>query len=899
MSETETKEIEQKDSIISRFSWAFANRYRVTIVLWLIIVIMGALSYTTLLPREGFPPVAVPIGTITGSYFAEDPNTVDKEVVQPMLATIETFNTVERYETFSTANTFGVFIFFEESTNVEDAMLEIESSINSEIELPNGTNFESNALDPSLFDFKYNLILAVYEDENSSIAELQQSAQSVAERLEIEPEINRATVLEVEEEVLNPETGITETRQTSINKISIRENGEMVTYPAVSVGVEKTNSTDAIDLSNAVNSILQDIENDQGINTEVTADFAISIDMQIGSLQESLIGGLIAVVIAALLLISWRAALVIALFIPTVLAGTFFGLNLLGYTINTITLFAIILTLGLFVDDATIIVEAIDAHKDDKGKHKKIIKAAVSRVGLASIAGTLTTILVFTPMLAISGILGSFIKLLPITVILALSISLIVSLIIIPFISRPLVLTLGKKKTFLDKLSILGPVEKFIGDKLSYCVRIHKTNKAKGRTFTAIFVGISVAAVLAAGMIAQTVNFDIFPQSKDSDFLNASVNFEPGTTLQQAQTFTDDLDAVIIETVGSELKYITYFSANERTAEIQIGLTPFDSRSQTSHDFIKELTEQSSSLNGASIKFSQLDAGPPAEDFPFQARIFSSDVDVLENASDQIVDFIDGAEVSQGTQKTNVAEVRVEGLDIISRSEDGRFVTVEARFENTSLNSGAVIALKDKVEAEFDEGRLSDLGLGSESLSFDAGQESENEESFNSLGTGLIVALLLMYLLLILLFNSFIQPLLIFIAIPFSLLGVFGGLKLTDNSLSFFVMLGLLGLIGIVVNNSILLTEYANQERRKGKDRRDAIANALQDRMRPLITTTLTTILALLPLALTDPFWQPLAYTIIFGMASSTTLIILAFPYYYLAFEWLRDLKNKKIPALK
>ena len=112
-------------------------------------------------------------------------------------------------------------------------------------------------------------------------------------------------------------------------------------------------------------------------------------------------------------------------------------------------------------------------------------------------------------------------------------------------------------------------------------------------------------------------------------------------------------------------------------------------------------------------------------------------------------------------------------------------------------------------------------------------------------------------------------------------------------------MVGLLGLIGIVVNNSILLTEYANQEKDAGKDRYQAIGAAVKDRIRPLLTTTLTTVFALIPLALSDPFWQPLAYTLIFGMLSSTLLIILSFPYYYLGVERLREWKNRRFPNLR
>jgi multidrug efflux pump subunit AcrB len=146
-----------------------------------------------------------------------------------------------------------------------------------------------------------------------------------------------------------------------------------------------------------------------------------------------------------------------------------------------------------------------------------------------------------------------------------------------------------------------------------------------------------------------------------------------------------------------------------------------------------------------------------------------------------------------------------------------------------------------------------------------------------------------MLVLLVIQFRSSAQWLLVFLAIPFSFFGVFGGLLLTGNVISFFVMLGLIGLIGIAVNNTILLTDCANQERRAGLDRGAAIESAIRQRFRPLVATSLTTVAGLLPLALSDPFWEALGMTIIFGLLSSTFLVLISFPFYYLAVEALRD----------
>ena len=101
-------------------------------------------------------------------------------------------------------------------------------------------------------------------------------------------------------------------------------------------------------------------------------------------------------------------------------------------------------------------------------------------------------------------------------------------------------------------------------------------------------------------------------------------------------------------------------------------------------------------------------------------------------------------------------------------------------------------------------------------------------------------------------------------------------------------MIGFFALIGIAVNNTIMLVDYANQALRAGSTHTDAMAEAVQHRFRPLLTTSLTSVVALTPLALSDPFWQPLAVTLIFGLLSSTFLVIVVFPYYWLIAEWLR-----------
>ena len=891
-----------KDTILSNIAWTFAKRYRTTILLWLILLVFGFLSYTTFLKKEGFPSVSPPIAIIQGTYFVDDANVVDKDIILPITQIINTEDTVESYQATSGPNFYSVFITFQEGADPEDGASNLTTLINDGASLPTNIKIDVAALDPSKFNNQYNLLLAVYLEEDTPYQLLESKAVIVVEALLNETGIESADVVPVFEDVINPASGEKVLRQTRINRNGITQNGTATFYPAVSIGVVKAGNIDDISLSKSVNGVLDDVQESgelEGYKTRVTADFAISISQQIDSLQKSLIGGLIAVMIVALLLIGWRAAIVVALFIPTVLATTFIGMHLFGLTINTITLFAVVLTLGLFVDDATIIVEAIDSRRKGVSEHMAVIKAAVGRVGIASLAGTLTTILVFAPMLFISGILGSFIIYLPITVMIALTVSFVISIILVPFMTRPLLLSRFGKGSVLDRLNFLDPVEKRMANFLSKLPLINKNNRKKGRKIAFAMVGLSILAVVGAGYFAKGLPLDIFPQSKDVDALQATVEFPPGTTIEQAEIITKKLDGNIVSAVGSELIYVTYQIANEREATIEIGLTPFTKREPIAGELIDKLMAAGEEIDGAKIKYSQLDAGPPSEDFPFQMRIFARDKTLLDRAAGEISNFAQTQNFTVSNNDVAVEGVKISAGDTITRTADGRFVTVSASFNDKDLTSQAVIELEAIITKEFNEEKLRALSLNSSALDFNVSQESENAESFSSVGVGLLLALVLMYLLLVVLFNSFSQPLLIFIAIPFSLFGVFLALSVSGHPLSFFVLLGMLGLIGIVVNNTILLTAYANQERERGADRYVAISNAVKDRFRPLITTTLTTVFALIPLSMRDPFWQPLAYTLIFGMISSTILIILSFPYYYLLLERIREWKNAKAPWLR
>jgi multidrug efflux pump subunit AcrB len=231
--------------------------------------------------------------------------------------------------------------------------------------------------------------------------------------------------------------------------------------------------------------------------------------------------------------------------------------------------------------------------------------------------------------------------------------------------------------------------------------------------------------------------------------------------------------------------------------------------------------------------------------------------------------------------------VSVSTPDAYYRYNGTPYVSVTGEFKDSDTTALVTLA-KAAVEKEFTAEKIASYGLDKSNVVYDYGFESQNQDSFKTLLIAFPLVLIAIYILLLIEFRSFLQPLLIFMAIPFSLFGITLGLYLSDNSFSFFSMLGFFALLGLSIKNTILLTDYANQARRAGEGPVEAIALALEQRFRPLVATSVTAIVSLIPLALSNPFWQGLAIVLMCGLLSSTLLVIAVFPYYYLGAEFMR-----------
>ncbi|HUC89240.1 MAG TPA: efflux RND transporter permease subunit [Patescibacteria group bacterium] len=889
MSNNMTNNVSEKMNLLQKFSLFFFKRWPVSLALWVVMVVFGLLSYTTLLPRQGFPSIEIPYSVVTATYFVNDSNKVDSQLAKPISAALMHTADVKTVTTQS-GDDFATFIVqYKSNLTSKQGSDKIQASLKS-VSLPSTASLKFTSVDATKFNSQYDMVVSVYgADPMAGTNSLMNMAKPVVQDLAKTSGVSSAEIIQQYKTGVDPATGKTSTKQVAFDRIGANEGGEVVFRNTVSIGVNAAKGTDALRLYDNVQGTLKKHSITSG-HAVISADYAESIRQQVSSLQKNLIEGLIIVIAVSLLLVSWRAGLATALGMVTVLLMTVGALELFGYSLNTITLFALVLCLGLTVDDLTIVSEAIDAGQQAGKTKREVVAEAIRRVARPSMAGTAVTIMTFAPMLFISGIMGDFIKAMPVTIITSLILSFIVSISLIPFLSRRLVLG---KKMGLGKAHSNNPflrLEHAISSSLANIIL-----RAKGRRWRQFSFGL-IACLISLGMLAGSVvyftklKFDIFPSPKDGNSILMTMTFPAGTTIPQAEHIADDADNLIGQTLGTNLKRCAYLNnGNAETVSAQIELVPYDKRNIKSPELLSKLKSAFTNFGSTEVKFMQSDVGGPKSDTPFQMQVVTEDAAKAKAVSSDMIAYLNGLTVQRTDGTTaHVIKPRLSGGTAnITRKDGSRILEIKAGFDAT--DTSALLSLTQKaVEAKFNSDKLASYGLSSSSLTFDAGQATEEQNSFNSMLLAFPILILAMFILLAVFFRSLLQPLLITMAIPFSFFGVAAGLYYTHNSLSFFVMIGFFALIGIAVNNTIMLVDYANRSLKEGNGYSEAIADALRHRFRPLIATSLTSVVALTPLAMSDPFWESLAFTLIFGLISSTFLVVVAFPYYWLGAEWLR-----------
>jgi len=763
--------------------------------------------------------------------------------------------------------------------------------------------------------------------------------------------------------------------QRSLSRMS--QNGE-ASFEAVTLRVFKSEGGDILRMVESIQNRITELETEllpEDIDIIMVEDNAKYIRQDLGDLLVSGLQTIAIVMIVLFLFLGWRESFMAGLSIPLTFFITFTILSFLGYTINSLTLFSLILSLGILVDASIVITESINVKIESK---LKPIEAAVETIRehqLPLIAGVMTTVFAFLPMLLTGGIMGEFIKSIPITVSIVLISSLFVSLGIVTSVSIRLYKHNPKHKAldFLDKIQkrkreIEADVQVWYKGVLDYFL---SGKKPARRLYTALILGFFVSISLPATGLLKVV---MFP-STDNDTVYVNISQPIGTPLTETKEVVEQVESVLLEIDAIDV-FVSNLGSSTTSGSVLDGAALSDAhlanfviqldkdRKESSLLIVDELYETLQERVNVDIQVTQPTDGP-GDAAPVEIRILGDNLaeldgvalqmenlledipgtrniaNSLEDTNGEFLIQIDRLQASlYGVNMQEVAGVlnsaisgstattlRVNGDDIdVLVKYDFDPTTVEwdrqvdlaevlgitvatkngdipiSSFASISLdNSRSTVQHKDgdrvmKVTSYVETGvpptaifeevtnRLNELYLPDGVVIEMGGEQEDIAESFRDLARAFVLAVFLIAGLLVLQFNSYRQPLFILAAIPFSLIGVMPGLMVMGVPLSFPGFIGIVALSGIVVNDAIILIDQINQNRLEGMDKTKAIKKAAQSRLQPIILTTITTVCGILPLAISNDTWGPLAYSIVFGLMFATVLTLLVIPVFYQRF---------------
>ncbi|MEL6353748.1 MAG: efflux RND transporter permease subunit [Cyanobacteria bacterium J06627_28] len=774
--------------------------------------------------------------------------------------------------------------------------------------------------------------------------------------------------------------------------------------PTVTLDVVKAAGSDTIQVVDDTLAALEAARQDlqlwpYGMDYRVLNDDSASIKNELGDLVSNVLQASLCVFAILFIALTWREAVVAGLAIPMTFAGAVFVLWMMGYTLNSMVMVGMILALGLLVDVFILMLEGL--HEGLFVEKLTFAQSAIKTVrsyGVPAFAGQLTTILAMAPLMAISGTLGQFIRLIPISAITCLVLSYVLALLAVIPLSKFLLDRPGgfHSKTLIDRLTETGSA-RFAQWTLNNTV----ANRRTARRWTLGSVALFVASLI---LFAQ-LTVSLFPAS---DRLKLSINVElpPAATLARSQEVADRLGKIVrsyrdfdsaangepplfasvVKLVGQRSNLVSSGELKPSSADYVVGLSAvFTERSLRSQDSFTYLAGLRQTLEdqvirdypGAVLSLQYERAGG-SED-PIQVEIYGDDLQTLRQISSQVqqalreipgtmdvrddlgnlrddyklvpkreaLDFYGIGQDDLGAQGRYLLadnaigdfavgdgeedlEIRLStqwpsqrgdiggptGLDefatlrfvtpqgqvlsgdaLLARVPDAvplsithrdaqRSVTVLAKTipGSDTFDSDVLAALRPKLEAlQYDPSSPDNAERWPSGYTYRFGGDADTTgETFSSAGQMLVIAIFLVFAVLVLQFGSYTQPFIIMMTIPFALIGTFFGLFLLGESFSFPVAIGVIALTGIVVNDAIVMVETMNERRREGWDVRHAAAQGASDRLRPILTTSITTVAGLVPLALSSAQWFPLCMAIVFGLVSATAIALLVVPGLYL-----------------
>ena len=771
-------------------------------------------------------------------------------------------------------------------------------------------------------------------------------------------------------------------------------------FPSVTLSISKKPGVNAADVAESVIARAEALKGaviPEGVAFTVTRNYGATATDKAQKLIGKLVFATAAVVLLVLFALGRREAVIVGVAVTLTLAATLFASWAWGFTLNRVSLFALIFSIGILVDDAIVVVENIHRWQQlEPDKHLwQIIPKAVDEVGGPTILATFTVIAALLPMAFVSGLMGPYMSPIPINASMGMFISLAIAFVVTPWLALKL---LGGKHgghAAHGPDKVTAKLEPLFRKYVTPFLDVRTGRAARRKLWIGIFAAIAVSVSLA---LVQLVVLKMLPFDNKSEF-QVVLDMPAGTPLEDTARVLREIGAEIakVEEVTDYQAYAGaaspinfnglvrqyYLRASSELGDIQVNLVDKKHRSRQSHEIavsVRDRIAEIAKKHGGNAKVVEVPPGPPvlspivaevygpdyagqisvakevrkafegtadivgvddsvqADAQKFVLRVSQSKAALLGVAQKDIVEVVRmglaGENVTPAHSQDAKYEIPVRVtlapekqnaldslLKLTVRARDGKMVPVSELVEVRQAQREKAIYHKDLLPVVYVTGDMGgkldsplygmfDIRSKVNGMALDAfdkaggtlgeyfirqpkdpyagysikwdGEWQVTYETFRDMGLAYAVGLILIYLLVVAQFKSYLVPLIIMAPIPLTIIGVMPGHALLGSQFTATSMIGMIALAGIIVRNSILLVDFINEQVAGGMDFAEAVIQAGIIRAKPIALTGLAAMIGAL-FILDDPIFNGLAISLIFGIFVSTLLTLVVIPVLYYA----------------
>ncbi|MGI6073237.1 MAG: efflux RND transporter permease subunit [Fermentimonas sp.] len=758
----------------------------------------------------------------------------------------------------------------------------------------------------------------------------------------------------------------------------------------VALMIQKQSGSNTVEVVDAVREKMEEIQktlpSDIKMYEIMSADEIVTESIK--NLTSSIWYALIFVTLVVLLFLrEWKSSLIIFVTMPVSLISAFIAMYTMGYTINIFSLMSLVIAIGMVVDNAIVVLENITQHIEKGSKPKQAAIFGAQEMGTAITASTITTLVVFLPLLFMGGIVGVMFKQLAVLTSVCLVVSLITALTLTPMLSSKLLKEAprsneekkSRSKFYTASEKIFIKIEDGYKKLLGWVV-FHKS----------LTIIIAVVVFAFTMFVGRTVGTDYIPDF-DAGTLSVVFETEVGTSAEQTDSISQKILKIMLDevpeivnnsavsiagqtesgalttvgfkegkNVGSVICHLSLpnkrsrsaleiaeairgdiesipqiekcrvqgssalaaaITGNKRPIEIIVTGNDFDKLNALALEFQEKMVANDAFIDVATTvdpgklevqvvvdkdKASQMALNTAMIGMQVRQNLYGAESgDFTEDGTDygivvqydrehrnevnKLRDMQVTNLLGQQIPLSSIADIKetVGPLEIQRQSQE-RFVKATAELNGVSLGEATKIAQEIIDNTDIPEGVSVEIG----------GQVGDQQSSFSSLYLIFFLGIVLVYMVMAAQFESLKDPFIILFSIPFTLVGVILAFFITGVTLSVTTFIGLIMLVGIVVNNGIVLVDYTNMLRKRDYSLRDAVMEAGRSRLRPVLMTSLTTILGMFPMALSNgmgrEMYAPLGITIIGGLLVSTLVTLLLVPAMYTAIYHRTLVRDRK-----